>query len=136
MIKNICKDKIILSKKAASATKTDLQVATDLLDTLKAHEAGCVGMAANMIGVPKRIIAVNMGVVNIAMFNPVIISKKDSYETEEGCLSLLGVRKTTRYKEIVVEYEDMNFKKQKQTFTGYIAQIIQHEVNHCEGILI
>ena len=104
--------------------------------TLKANETGCVGMAANMIGVNKRIIAVNMGFANIAMLNPVIVSKKEPYEAEEGCLSLKGVRKTTRYQEIEVEYEDIHFKKQHQKYKGWVAQIIQHEVDHCEGIII
>ena len=93
-------------------------------------------MAANMIGISKRIIAVNMGFMNMAMFNPVIVSKKGPYETEEGCLSLIGQRKTTRYEEIEVEYEDMQFKKQRQKFSGWIAQIIQHECDHLEGIII
>ena len=112
------------------STKKDLQ------DTLAAHREGCVGMAANMIGYKKRTIIVSMGFMDLIMNNPVILSKTDSYETEEGCLSLLGTRKTTRYKEIEVEYEDINFKKQRQKFTGFIAQIIQHELDHLEGIII
>lgn len=111
-------------------------LAIDLLDTLKAHEEGCVGMAANMIGVKKRIIAVNMGFMNVAMFNPRIVKKSGSYQTEEGCLSLIGVRPCTRYQEIELEYQDMNWKKQRQKYTGWIAQIIQHEVDHCNGIII
>ena len=95
-----------------------------------------LGWQANMIGVNKRIIAVNMGFANIAMLNPVIVSKKEPYEAEEGCLSLKGVRKTTRYQEIEVEYEDIHFKKQHQKYKGWVAQIIQHEVDHCEGIII
>jgi len=107
-----------------------------LLDSLKANEAGCVGMAANMIGVKKRIVAVSMGFGNLPMINPVIVKKSGAYETEEGCLSLIGVRRTTRYKDIEVEFQDMNFKKQRQMYSGWIAQIIQHEIDHCEGIVI
>ena len=113
-----------------------MKVALDLLDTLNSNDAGCVGLAANMIGVNKRIIAVNMGIVNMIMFNPVIVKKSGVYKTEEGCLSLTGVRETTRYQEIEVEYQDMQFKKQRQSYSGWIAQIIQHEVDHCEGIII
>ena len=134
MVRAIMKDVLFLKKKAVPATKDDMPVVQDLLDTLKANETGCVGMAANMIGVNKRIIAVNMGFANIAMLNSVIVSKKEPYEAEEGCLSLKGVRKTTRYQEIEVEYED--FKKQHQKYKGWVAQIIQHEVDHCEGIII
>lgn len=136
MIKPIMRDIFFLNQKSEPATEKDKQVAIDLLDTLKANEAGCVGMAANMIGVKKRIIAVNMGIVNVAMFNPRIVRKSGKYETEEGCLSLDGVRPCTRYKEIEVEYQDMNFKKQKQNYSGWIAQIIQHECDHLEGIII
>ncbi len=136
MVREICRDIFFLNKKAEMATEADMQVALDLLDTLKANEAGCVGMAANMIGVNKRIIAVNMGIVNMIMFNPVIVKKSGVYKTEEGCLSLTGVRETTRYQEIEVEYKDINFKDQKQKYSGWIAQIIQHEVDHCEGIII
>lgn len=136
MIRPIMKDVFFLNQKSEPATEADKQVAIDLLDTLKANEAGCVGMAANMIGVKKRIIVVNMGFMNIAMMNPKIVSKREPYETEEGCLSLLGVRKTTRYQEIELEYQDVNFKRQKQKYTGWIAQIIQHEVDHCDGVVI
>lgn len=136
MIRPICKDAIILCKKSVAATKADMPVAEDLLDTLKANAGRCVGMAANMIGVSKRIIAFSIGTINIPMINPVIIKRADSYETEEGCLSLDGVRKTTRYQSIEVEFFDQNFVKQKQTFTGFPAQIIQHEVDHCNGVLI
>ena len=136
MVKPIMRDVFFLNQKSEPAMKEDIQTAVDLLDTLKAHEDGCVGMAANMIGVNKRIIAVNMGFANIAMLNPVIVSKKEPYEAEEGCLSLKGVRKTTRYQEIEVEYEDIHFKKQHQKYKGWVAQIIQHEVDHCEGIII
>ena len=130
------KDVFFLNQTSEPATEADRQVVTDLLDTLKANEAGCVGMAANMIGVKKRIIVVNMGLVNVPMLNPMITKKLDSYETEEGCLSLTGVRKTTRYQEIEVEYQDAEFKKQRQQYSGWIAQIIQHEIDHCDGIVI
>ncbi len=136
MIRPVMKDVIFLNQKSQTATEADKQVVQDLLDTLKANEAGCVGMAANMIGVKKRIIAVNIGFSNIAMINPVIVKKSGAYETEEGCLSLIGVRKTTRYKDIEVEFQDMKFKKQCQKYSGWIAQIIQHEIDHCDGILI
>ena len=108
----------------------------DLLDTLKANSAICVGLAANMIGVPKAIIAISIGPMMMAMLNPVITDKKGRFEIEEGCLSLPGVRKTERYETITVEYQDMNMKKHKQTFQGFTAQIIQHEVDHLFGILI
>ena len=136
MVKPIMKDVLFLKQKSEPATKNDMAVVTDLLDTLKAHEEGCVGMAANMIGVNKRIIAVNMGFMNIAMLNPVIVKKTNPYQTQEGCLSLIGVRDTTRYQDIEVEYFDINWNKQKQKFTGWIAQIIQHECDHLEGIII
>jgi peptide deformylase len=136
MIQPIMKDVFFLQQKSEPVTEADRQVIVDLLDTLRANAAGCVGMAANMIGVRKRIIAVNLGLMNLAMVNPEIVSKKRPYTAEEGCLSLVGVRKTTRYEEIEVTYLDQNFKPQKQKFTGWTAQIIQHEVDHCEGIII
>lgn len=136
MIKPICKDVFFLGQKSEPATEADAQTGTDLMDTLTANREHCVGMAANMIGIKKRIIVANAGFVNLLMYNPVIVSKKNPYETEEGCLSLAGVRKTTRYEEIEVEYLDRNFKKRKNKFTGWTAQIIQHEVDHCEGIII
>ena len=136
MVRPIMRDIAFLKQKSLPATSADRQVALDLLDTLRAHEAECVGMAANMIGVQKNIIAVNMGFMNVAMFNPVLVKKSGAFETEEGCLSLSGVRKTTRYEEIEVEYEDMNFKKQHQKFSGWTAQIIQHECDHLAGIII
>ena len=114
MVKPIMKDVFFLGQKSEPATKADLQVGKDLQDTLQANRAGCVGMAANMIGVKKRVIIVNMGFVDIVMFNPVLLSKDTPYETEEGCLSLTGVRKTTRYENIEVEYYDINWKKQRQ----------------------
>ena len=130
------RDIFFLRQKAEKAAEADRQTAIDLLDTLKAHEDGCVGMAANMIGVNKAIIAVNMGFMNIAMFNPKIVKKSGKYETEEGCLSLDGVRKCVRYQEIEVEYEDINFKRQRQKYSGWTAQIIQHECDHLNGIII
>ena len=136
MVKPIVRDMFFLGQKSETATKADAQVAIDLQDTLAAHRAGCVGMAANMIGYKKRTIIVSMGIVNLVMNNPVIISKSGEYEAEEGCLSLEGIRKTTRYKDIEVEYEDISFKKQKQKFTGFPAQIVQHEMDHLEGIII
>ena len=114
MVKPIMKDVFFLGQKSEPATKADMQVGKDLQDTLQSNRAGCVGMAANMIGVKKRVIIVNMGFVDIVMFNPVLLSKDTPYETEEGCLSLTGVRKTTRYENIEVEYYDINWKKQRQ----------------------
>ena len=136
MIKPIVKDVFFLGQKSEPATKADIQIGKDLQDTLAANREGCVGMAANMIGVKKRIIVFNAGFINIPMINPVIINKSEPFETEEGCLSLTGIRKTTRYKNIEVEFFDKNFKKQKQSYSGWIAQIIQHEIDHCDGILI
>ena len=130
------RDLFFLRQRAEKATEADRQTAIDLLDTLRAHEDGCVGMAANMIGVNKAIIAVNMGFMNVAMFNPKIVKKNGKYETEEGCLSLDGVRKCVRYQEIEVEYEDINFKRQRQKYSGWTAQIIQHECDHLNGIII
>lgn len=130
------RDLFFLRQRSEKATEADRQTAIDLLDTLKAHEDGCVGMAANMIGVNKAIIAVNMGFMNVAMFNPKIVKRNGKYETEEGCLSLDGVRKCVRYQEIEVEYEDINFKRQRQKYSGWTAQIIQHECDHLNGIII
>lgn len=136
MIKPIMKDPMFLAVPSAKAVPEDKQTALDLLDTLRAHLDHCVGMAANMIGVHKRIIAVHTGFSQIAMINPTITGKSGAYEAEEGCLSLAGVRKTMRYETIEVSYQDMDFKAHRQTFSGYVAQIIQHEVDHCDGILI
>lgn len=135
MVKDIVTDTVLLSKKSTTATKMDMHIAIDLKDTLKANK-NCVGMAANMIGVNKRIIVVDMVMTSIVMFNPVIIKKSNSYNTQEGCLSLKGLRNTRRYQTIQVEYYDMNWNKQVQSFNGFIAQIIQHEIDHCDGILI
>ena len=136
MVKEIMRDPFFLAQKSVPASKDDLQVGRDLIDTLKAHQEGCVGMAANMIGVKKNIIIVNMGFINVVMFNPVITSKSSPYQTEEGCLSLAGVRKTTRYQDIEVEYYDFAWKKQRQKLSGWTAQIAQHEIDHCNGIVI
>ena len=136
MIKPIVRDIIFLGQKSEEATKQDVSVGQDLQDTLKANQDRCVGMAANMIGAKKRIIIVNMGFVNVVMYNPVIVKKDSPYETEEGCLSLEGVRKTTRYQNIEVEYLDSSWKKQRQKYSGWTAQIIQHEVDHLNGIII
>lgn len=136
MNKPIVKDILFLGQKSEPATQMDMQVAIDLQDTLKANRAGCVGLAANMIGVKKNIIIVNMGPIDIVMFNPVITKKDTPYETEEGCLSLTGVRKTTRYENIEVEYHDMQWKKQTIRLSGWPAQICQHECDHLQGIII
>ena len=136
MVRTVVKDVIFLGQKAEPATQKDIAVVDDLLDTLKANAQHCVGMAANMIGKKKRIIVYSMGVICVPMINPIIIKKSKPYETQEGCLSLIGVRKTTRYEFIEVEYMDRNFKKQKDSFSGWTAQIIQHEIDHCDGIVI
>ena len=137
MIKELIHDPILLSIKSEVATKEDLQVAEDLLDTLTAHKDGCVGMAANMIGVCKRIIAFDNDGAYMVMFNPEIIKKSEPYDTEEGCLSLLGCpRKCKRYQTIKVQWQTADFQTRIKTFTGFSAQIIQHEIDHCNGILI
>ena len=136
MIRPIMRDVLFLKKKAVPATKNDMSVVQDLLDTLKANEAGCVGMAANMIGVNKSIIVVAAGPFQFAMINPVITKKSGEYQTEEGCLSLDGVRACTRYEEIEVDYLDSDFKPQHGKYSGYTAQIIQHEIDHCNGVVI
>jgi len=136
MIRDIMKNETFLSQKAEPATPDDLPVAQDLLDTLAAHKAGCVGMAANMIGVNKRIIAFDNEGKYMVMFNPEIIKKSGSYEAEEGCLSLTGIRKAKRWQSIKVQYQNEQFQIRFKTFTGWTAQIIQHEIDHCEGILI
>ena len=136
MIRPICKDTMLLARKAEPATALDLPIALDLADTLRANAERCVGMAANMIGVPKRIICVAVGPMVLTMFNPVIVKKSGAYEAEEGCLSMAGVRKTTRYNVIEVEWQDASFRKMRTRYEGWTAQIIQHEVDHLEGILI
>ena len=136
MIKPIMKDILFLSQKSELATEKDVKVIDDLVDTLRANLEYCVGMAANMIGVKKRILVFAVGDIIVPMINPVILKKEKIYETEESCLSLTGFRKTKRYETIEVEYLDRNFNKQKQVFTGFVAQIIQHEMDHFEGIII
>ena len=136
MVQKIVRDVLFLGKKSVIAQPEDIKVGLDLQDTLRANSDRCVGMAANMIGVRKRIIIVNMGIMNVVMFNPVIVRKDTPYEAEEGCLSLEGVRKTTRYQNIVVEYYDTGWKKRRQKYSGWTAQIIQHEVDHLDGIII
>ena len=136
MIKPIVRDIFFLGQKSEIATMQDLSVGQDLQDTLKANQDRCVGMAATMIGVKKRIIIVNIGIINLVMYNPVIVRKDGPFETEEGCLSLDGVRKTTRYQNIEVEYLDGSWKKHRQKYSGWTAQIIQHEVDHLDGIII
>jgi peptide deformylase len=136
MVREIVRDPMVLAKPSVPATMMDMQVVVDLKDTLSANADRCVGMAANMIGVHKRILVFSAGIFNVAMINPVIVKKSGEYEAEEGCLSLPGVRKTTRFKTIEVEYLDEKFKKHKETFRDFTAQIIQHEMDHFEGILI
>lgn len=136
MVKQIVRDIFFLGQPSEPATQADLSVGRDLLDTLQANREACVGMAANMIGVKKNIIIVNMGLIDVVMFNPVIISRRGRYETEEGCLPLEGVRKTTRYQEIEVEYYDFSWKKQRQKLSGWTAQIAQHEIDHLSGKII
>lgn len=136
MVKKIVKDPLFLAQKSVDATEADKQVVTDLLDTLRANLDHCVGMAANMIGVKKNIIVVAAGPFQFAMINPVITKKSGAFQTEEGCLSLEGVRPCTRYQEIEVDYLDQGFKKQHGKYSGWTAQIIQHEIDHCNGIVI
>ena len=136
MIREICRDETFLAQKAAPATADDLATAQDLLDTLTAHKDSCVGMAANMIGVCKRIIAFDTEGTYMVMFNPVIVRQSGPYEAQEGCLSLTGVRKTKRFQTIKVQWQNEQFQTRLKTFTGWTAEIIQHEIDHCEGILI
>ena len=136
MVRQIMRDPMFLGKKSEEASKEDISIAEDLKDTLAANREHCVGMAANMIGIKKRIIIANVGIGDIVMFNPVITKKDSPYETEEGCLSLAGVRKTIRYRNIELEFTDLSWKRQRQKYSGFIAQIIQHECDHLEGIII
>ena len=136
MVKEIIRDEEFLKIKSTPATKDDIPVADDLVDTLTANAERCVGMAANMIGVSKRIIVFYDGDTLTEMFNPVITKREGKYEAEEGCLSLVGKRKTTRYKKIKVEWEDRLFRKRIKTFTDFTAEIIQHEVDHFDGVII
>ena len=136
MIRHICKDECFLAQRSQPAAPEDLGVAQDLLDTLAAHRNSCVGMAANMIGVSKRIIVFdNDGQYNV-MFNPVIVKRSGPYEAVEGCLSLTGRRKTKRHQTIKVQWQNEKFQTRLKTFTGWTAQIIQHEIDHCDGIII
>ncbi len=136
MVREICRDTFFLAQKAAPAAADDLGAAQDLLDTLAAHRDGCVGMAANMIGVNKRIIAVDCDGAYLLMLNPVILKQSGAYEVEEGCLSLAGTRKTKRYRSIKVQWQNEKLQTRIRTFTGWTAEIIQHEIDHCEGVLI
>ena len=136
MVKKIMRDPLFLAQKSVDATEDDKQVVTDLLDTLRANLDHCVGMAANMIGVKKNIIVVAAGPFQFAMINPVITGKSGAFQTEEGCLSLPGVRPTKRWKTIKVRWQNEKFQERLKTFTGWTAQIIQHEIDHCEGIII
>ena len=136
MIKEIMRDEIFLAQKAEPATPEDLPVAKDLLDTLDANKEHCMGMAANMIGVNKRIIAFDNEGTYMVMFNPEIIKQSGPYQTEEGCLSLEGARPAKRWQSIKVRYQNEKFQERFKTFTGWTAQIIQHEVDHCKGIVI
>ena len=136
MVREICKDEAFLAQKAEPATADDLVVAQDLLDTLVAHKDGCVGMAANMIGANKRIIAFDNEGEYMVMFNPVIVKQSGIYEAEEGCLSLTGTRRTKRFQTIKVQWQNEKFQTRLKTFTGWTAEIIQHEIDHCEGIII
>ena len=136
MVRPIIKNEKFLSRKSIPATTADAYIGGDLMDTFRAHKEECVGLAANMIGWLKRVIVVDAGFAPLLMYNPSIIKKEGPYETEEGCLCLEGERKTTRYQKITVTYMDHAFKPKKEEFSGYIAQIIQHEVDHCDGIII
>ena len=136
MVRDICKDEGLLAQKAQPATLHDLDTSRDLLDTLIAHKMGCVGMAANMIGINKRIIAFDNEGTYMVMLNPVIVKRSGPYEAEEGCLSLTGTRKTKRFQTIKVQWQNEKLQTRLKTFTGWTAEIIQHEIDHCEGIII
>ncbi|MBS7219251.1 MAG: peptide deformylase [Oscillospiraceae bacterium] len=136
MIREICKDEAFLAQKAEPASPDDLAIASDLLETLTYHKAGCVGMAANMIGVNKRIIVFDNDGDYLVMFNPEIVKQSGPYDTEEGCLSLTGIRPVRRWQSIKVRWQNEKFQERLKTFTGWTAQIIQHEIDHCEGIII
>ena len=136
MVREIMKDEAFLAEASEKATAEDTEIARNLLETLEAHKAGCVGMAANMIGVRRRIIAFDNEGSYMVMFNPEIVKKSGAYEAEEGCLSLTGTRKTRRWQSIKVQYQNEKMQIRLKTFTGWTAQIIQHEIDHCEGIII
>ena len=136
MIREIVHDPVFLAQKSLPATREDLDTALDLVDTLRYHKDGCVGMAANMIGVLRRIIAFDNGGEYMVMLNPEIVKSSGVYEAEEGCLSLSGIRRTKRFKSVKVKYENLRLEPRFKTFTGWTAEIIQHEIDHCDGILI
>ena len=137
MVRELIHDEIFLCRSSDDATKEDKKIAEDLLDTLIAHSGSCVGMAANMIGYLKRIIAIDAGGKYVIMYNPKIVEKSGEYEAEEGCLSYMGgPKKAKRYRSIRVGYRDEKFKECSRIFTGFTAQIIQHEIDHCNGVLI
>ena len=136
MVREIVKDVLFLGRKSTEATKKDAPVIQDLKDTLAFHRGRCLGMAANMIGENKRIIIIAADIMDLVMVNPTIIEKEGKYETEEGCLSLTGQRKTTRYQKICVKYQNEHFQWKEAEFEGLYAQIIQHEMDHLEGIII
>ena len=136
MIRDICKDETVLSQKAEPATPDDVPIAADLLETLEHHKEGCVGMAANMIGVNKRILVFDNQGTYLVMFNPEIVKRSQPYQAQEGCLSLTGTRTARRWKTIKVRWQNEKFQERLKTFTGWTAQIIQHEIDHCEGIII
>lgn len=136
MIREICRDEDFLAQRSDPATPDDLGTAQDLLDTLISHKDGCVGMAANMIGVKKRIIAFENDGEYMVMLNPVIVKRSGTFDAEEGCLSLSGVRKTKRFRSIKVQWQNEKFQTRLKTFTGWTAEIIQHEIDHCDGVII
>lgn len=136
MIKPIIKDEQLLNKKAQLATAADCYLAADLADTLKAYQDECVGMAANMIGVNKAVIIASLGPVNIVMFNPQIVAKSQPYNTMEGCLSLTGKRPAKRFKQITVKFRNQQWQEQTLTLRDFAAEIVQHELDHCQGIII
>ena len=136
MIREICRDEDFLAQRSDPATPDDVGTAQDLLDTLISHKDGCVGMAANMIGVKKRIIAFENDGEYMVMLNPVIVKRSGTFDAEEGCLSLSGVRKTKRFRSIKVQWQNEKFQTRLKTFTGWTAEIIQHEIDHCDGVII
>ena len=136
MIRPIVRDVLFLRLRSEPATRQDVSVGQDLRDTLNAHRETCAGMAANMIGVRKRVVIANAGLGDLVLYNPVLLDRRGPYEAEEGCLSLDGVRRATRYREIELEYRDADWNKRRQRFSGWLAQILQHELDHLDGVLI
>ncbi len=136
MIRSIVRDVLFLRQKSEPAGREDVAVGRDLQDTLRANRDRCVGMAANMIGVRKRVIVVSMGIMDVVMYNPVIVGRDSPYQAEEGCLSLDGTRSATRFQNIEVSWRDESWKPRRQRFSGWIAQIIQHEMDHLDGVII